>query len=272
MWFSEKLPEVRVLCVGASSVGKSAVLEAILTNKFIKKQHIYTGRPPDRRSGQIECREEKSQSVHKITGYFEEYKDPEETCILPDDFEKSKDVILLIYDTTDRTPFRYIQKYIETFLSKNSDGDKSKFILVGNKTDLKSRRIIGLEMVRKYAQEHGIPFVEVSSRENTNIPDLRNLVINKGLQKKAPYEQKENPTTPTTRPSSLAQCSFFPSIATTLLSGVGLIGNLMTTAQSNSLFATICTALPALGWAFLLLASIAALIWSSSNIARASLS
>ena len=50
-------------------------------------------------------------------------------------------------------------------------------VLVGNKTDLHNRRKVTDREGRNLAQEHNIPFIEISALRNENIEEVASLLL-----------------------------------------------------------------------------------------------
>jgi Ras-related protein Rab-1A len=90
--------------------------------------------------------------------------------------EKSKTVInqnvtgahgvIVAYDTTDVESFNNVKLWInEQFI----DWANTKIILVGTKSDLTDKRQVEYETAKEFAQKIGIPFLETSAKDNTNV-------------------------------------------------------------------------------------------------------
>ena len=76
----------------------------------------------------------------------------------------------MVYDITDRDSFEHV---------KNWMADVDKFakegvlrILVGNKCDLDSKRLVSFDNGKELADKYGIKFLETSAKETVNIDEL----------------------------------------------------------------------------------------------------
>ncbi|CAI7656594.1 unnamed protein product [Penicillium pancosmium] len=77
--------------------------------------------------------------------------------------------IFLVYDVTNERSFHNIRNWAST-LEPHVPGD-SKKILIGSKCDCAEKRVISSEQGQQLADELGIPFFEVSAKDNVNIDE-----------------------------------------------------------------------------------------------------
>ena len=85
-------------------------------------------------------------------------------------YYKGAQGIVIVYDVTDNNSFEHIKNWIED-INKYAKSDVLK-ILVGNKCDLVNKRVITTEQGKELADHYGIPFIETSAKENSNIEQL----------------------------------------------------------------------------------------------------
>ena len=85
---------------------------------------------------------------------------------------------LVIYDITDKKSFEIVDKWIESIYNLK-DYKKFPVILIGNKSDLKDERIISFDEGKKKAIQHNIDFYETSAKENTNVEQVFQSLIDK---------------------------------------------------------------------------------------------
>ncbi|XP_060063031.1 uncharacterized protein LOC132543533 [Ylistrum balloti] len=78
--------------------------------------------------------------------------------------------IMLVYDVTDMQSFRHVRDWIQE-VDKYGGGDTT-MILVGNKSDMNSKRLVTYDMGKEYAESLGISFVETSAKSSTNVESL----------------------------------------------------------------------------------------------------
>ena len=101
---------------------------------------------------------------------------------------KDCQAIALVYDITKRESFERINHWLVE--SKRSCNINPQFILVGNKCDLKNKRVISIQEGQELADQLEIPFIEVSAQENININALFEtlaILIQKEYLNSPPY-------------------------------------------------------------------------------------
>lgn len=76
---------------------------------------------------------------------------------------------LLLYDITNRDSFANIERWLAE--AKNNANHDITIILVGNKADLESTRVITFEEGQAFANQHGILFIEASAKEAFNVDE-----------------------------------------------------------------------------------------------------
>lgn len=77
--------------------------------------------------------------------------------------------IIIVYDATDLESFNNVKSWlgeIEKFASENVNK-----LLVGNKCDLTSKKVVDTKMAQELADSLGIPFLETSARDSINVDE-----------------------------------------------------------------------------------------------------
>ncbi|KAJ6254494.1 small rab-related gtpase [Anaeramoeba flamelloides] len=86
--------------------------------------------------------------------------------------------IILIFDITNKESFEKVKTKLSDL--KNQISEDTPVLLVGNKIDLENKREISTEEALEYADKNGLPYMEVSAKEGTNIDLMFKISI--GLQ------------------------------------------------------------------------------------------
>ena len=99
---------------------------------------------------------------------------------------KSADGIVLMYDITNQKSFDDISNWMKNI--RQLQGNEFPMILVGNKCDLESKRIVTYEEGIELSKTYKIPFFEVSNKKGINIEEssleLIKQIRNKGQDEK----------------------------------------------------------------------------------------
>lgn len=75
--------------------------------------------------------------------------------------------IIVVYDVTDAESFRNVQQWLHE-IDRNS-GESTRKLLVGNKADLDSRRMVTTAQGKEFADGMGIDFLETSAKTSQNV-------------------------------------------------------------------------------------------------------
>ncbi|NWH83295.1 RAB10 protein, partial [Cnemophilus loriae] len=90
---------------------------------------------------------------------------------------------VLVYDITNLKSFQSITIWMNDIYEKA--GDEVDVILLGNKCDKESERVVPKQKGEKLAWEYGMPFFETSAKENVNIEHAFSVLTKEILEKKS---------------------------------------------------------------------------------------
>lgn len=76
---------------------------------------------------------------------------------------------LLVYDVTRRETFEHVATWLED--CKENSGMHMTILLIGNKADLADKRAVPEAEGRRFAEEHGLPFIETSAKTALNVEE-----------------------------------------------------------------------------------------------------
>ncbi|KAK5777295.1 hypothetical protein PVK06_045262 [Gossypium arboreum] len=75
---------------------------------------------------------------------------------------------IIVYDVTDQESFNNIVNQWLNEISRYGSEDMNK-LLVGNKSDLTAKKVVSPEAAQAFTHELGIPFMETSAKNATNV-------------------------------------------------------------------------------------------------------
>ena len=76
---------------------------------------------------------------------------------------------MLVFDVTSRQSFERVRDWLSEV--ERHASPECRLMLLGNKSDLVSRRCVTTEEAQQLAKELAIPFLETSAKDSTNVVD-----------------------------------------------------------------------------------------------------
>ena len=153
--------KLKIVVVGDSGVGKTNLIKRFITNEFNQNFKATIGVEFMSKTYKI------NKHLFKIeiwdTAGQERYKSI--TAI----YYKGSKGALIVYDTTAQSTFNNIDKWIMEIKDKTSKD--IKLMIIGNKIDLKDEREVRNEEALKKADTLGIPLMETSALDATNVKE-----------------------------------------------------------------------------------------------------
>lgn len=75
--------------------------------------------------------------------------------------------IIVVYDVTDSDTFANVKQWLQEIDRYAVEGVNK--LLVGNKSDLATKKVVDYNTAKAFADELGIPFLETSAKNATNV-------------------------------------------------------------------------------------------------------
>jgi len=75
--------------------------------------------------------------------------------------------IIVVYDVTDQESFNNVRQWLQE-IDRYASENVNK-LLVGNKCDLTTKKVVDYTTAKEYADQLGIPFLETSAKNATNV-------------------------------------------------------------------------------------------------------
>jgi Ras-related protein Rab-2A len=85
---------------------------------------------------------------------------------------------LLVYDITRRETFHHLTSWLED--ARKHSNETMTIMLIGNKSDLESKRVVTYEEGQEFAEQNGLVFLETSAKDDSNVEEV-NQIINSGI-------------------------------------------------------------------------------------------
>jgi len=151
----------KLVLIGDSGVGKSCLLLRFADDTYTESHISTIGVDFKIRTIQLEGKTIKLQ-IWDTAGQ-------ERFRTITSSYYRGAHGIIVVYDTTDSETFEHVKTWlheIDRYASENVNK-----LLVGNKSDLTSKRQVETETAKEFAQSVNIPFLETSAKNATNVED-----------------------------------------------------------------------------------------------------
>lgn len=169
-----KIISYNIVFLGNSAVGKSSIFQRI--SKDIFSDYYITTLGLDITTYFIKFRKRKYKLSFKDTVGQEQFRALTKTYL------RQNDGVLFIYDLTDKRSFEDLEEWYDLYKNEN---EKVTGLLIGNKCDCE--RIVNEEEAKKFANEHGLKYLETSARLDKNIKKAIALLLEEIIESKALY-------------------------------------------------------------------------------------
>ena len=157
---------VKLLLVGDTCVGKTSLLLQYTENTFPEDHGATIGVEYKIKMFQYKDFQVKLQ-IWDTAGQ-------ERFHSITNNFFHNADGILFVYDITNAKSFEGAKNWIN---EAKDVGDFCQRILIGNKCDLEEERQVSLETLNEYANEEKINFFETSAKDNINLKEVFNKIV-----------------------------------------------------------------------------------------------
>ena len=157
---------VKLLLVGDTCVGKTSLLLQYTENTFPQEHGATIGVEYKIKMFQYRDFQVKLQ-IWDTAGQ-------ERFHSITNNFFHNADGILFVYDITNAKSFEGVKNWIK---EAEEVGDYFQRIIIGNKSDLEDERQVSLEELNEYANEEKINFYETSAKDNINLKEVFNKIV-----------------------------------------------------------------------------------------------
>ena len=155
-------PKYKLIFLGDQNVGKSSILNRFLNDTFVEEYQATIGLDFQSKNVQIE-----NQDIHLLlydTAGQEKFR-----SLIPM-YTRDANIILLVYDITNKESFNNLSLWLKDLTNINFD--EVIFCIVGNKIDLSDKRVVEKEEGEKFGEEHDFIFQEVSAKTGEGFSEL----------------------------------------------------------------------------------------------------
>ena len=170
----EDLLKLKLIVVGNQGTGKSCILNRFVNEVFEENYQATIGL--DFQSKNVTIHDQDVRLILYDTAGQEKFR-----SLIPM-YIREAQIILLIYDIADKESFDSIPKWLQEVMNvKTSD---VVIALIGNKVDLENERKVTLSEGKKFAEENGFIFQEISAKDGKNFDNLFEVQLFDGIYNK----------------------------------------------------------------------------------------
>ncbi|KAG0672351.1 GTP-binding protein [Maudiozyma exigua] len=152
---------MKILLIGDSGVGKSCLLVRFVEDKF--SPSFITTIGIDFKIKTVDINGKKVKLQLWDTAGQERFR------TITTAYYRGAMGIILVYDVTDERTFTNVNQWFKTV--SDHANDDAQLLLVGNKSDMDTR-VVSYEQGESLAKELGLPFIEASAKDDTNVNDI----------------------------------------------------------------------------------------------------
>ncbi|GLU00367.1 hypothetical protein SLE2022_177440 [Rubroshorea leprosula] len=149
----------KLLLIGDSGVGKSCLLLRFADDSYIESYISTIG--VDFKIRTVE------QDGKTIKLQIWDTAGQERFRTITSSYYRGAHGIIIVYDVTDQESFNNVKQWLNEIDRYASDNVNK--LLVGNKSDLTANKVVSYETAKAFADEVGIPFMETSAKDSTNV-------------------------------------------------------------------------------------------------------
>jgi len=159
--------EYSLVLVGGGGVGKSALSIQYISNTFVEE---YDPTIEDSYRKQAIVEDQSCMIDILDTAGQEEYS------ALRDQWMRDREGFIIVFSIENLKSFNEVSKWRNHIL-RVKDSTEGPIILVANKSDLESERVVSREEVDALAKSYNIPFLEVSAKNRVNVEEVFDLAV-----------------------------------------------------------------------------------------------
>ncbi|KAK9692769.1 ras GTPase [Basidiobolus ranarum] len=149
----------KLLLIGDSGVGKSCLLLRFADDTYTESYISTIGVDFKIRTIELEGKTIKLQ-IWDTAGQ-------ERFRTITSSYYRGAHGIIVVYDVTDQDTFSNVKQWLQEIDRYASEGVNK--LLVGNKSDLTTKKVVEYESAKEFSDQISIPFLETSAKDSTNV-------------------------------------------------------------------------------------------------------
>ncbi|KAJ7528903.1 hypothetical protein O6H91_15G025100 [Diphasiastrum complanatum] len=179
----------KLLLIGDSGVGKSCLLLRFADDSYLESYISTIGVDFKIRTVELDGKAMKLQ-IWDTAGQ-------ERFRTITSSYYRGAHGIIVVYDVTDQESFNNVKQWLNE-IDRYANENVNK-LLVGNKNDLTAKKVVDYETAKAFADEIGIPFLETSAKNATNVEQAF-MTMTADIKNRMASQPALNSSKPTTVP------------------------------------------------------------------------
>ena len=158
----EEMKHFKIVLLGSTHAGKTSIIQRFVNNTFTMNTLASVQSAFFERSIKL-ANEEITLDIWDTAGQ-------EMFHALTPMYYRDANGSIIVFDVTDANSFSKAKQWVNEI--KYAMGEKTALMIVGNKNDLKSIRVVRTEEAQKYAASIGVTYMESSAKTGYQIDDV----------------------------------------------------------------------------------------------------
>lgn len=158
----------KIVLVGDSGVGKTNLLTRFSKNEFSLESKTTIG-------VEFATKTITTESGHVIKAQIWDTAGQDRYRAIASSYYKGALGALLVYDITKEQSFENVNKWLSEL--RNNGAENMMLMLIGNKSDLGSDRVVKTEDAAAYAEKETMAFLETSALDSSNVATAFECII-----------------------------------------------------------------------------------------------
>ena len=146
--------QMKFLLIGEQAVGKSSLINQYIEGKF--EENLLCAAGLDLKKKVIQINQKTIKLLIYDSAGHERFRTLSKNQI------NSSKGILIVYDVTEKESFEALNFWMKSF--KENRNKDAICLIIGNKIDLKEKRVIGYDEGKNFAEKYGVKFIETSAK------------------------------------------------------------------------------------------------------------
>jgi Ras-related protein Rab-1A len=174
--------QFKVIMLGDVAVGKTSLVTRFVDNEFKSTYHCTVGVEFKVKTMRIDPFTHVDLKIWDTCGE-EKYR------TITRQYYRDSDGVVLVFDLTNKNSFDKLSGWLHDI--KEYGPKDTCVILVGNKSDVRERKLFLFEEGKKFAMQYKMPYIEVSAKNGTNVISMFENITKKMIENAALKRDKE---------------------------------------------------------------------------------